>query len=288
MLSRIKHKVPIKLFMIGYLVSLLLYASFRLGVYERLFYGLLIAIAYVVFDVLWTKFRDDMWYVPSSSIISGLILATVGSTAENFLVPFAVALVAVFSKQVLHKGTLRHIFNPAAFSLTFFGVLSFLVPSWNIAAPTWWAVAWMGPAYIWGTQALSLVLLIGVFILWRQNRFHVAISFLLIYVLGLCALFLADGKFVEELPSLLHAQLFDGTLLFFMTVMLIEPITSSFPSFNTRIIYGVLVGLGTVGLTAFSSATSWTLLGAFDPLLGGLLFGDAVASVAFLPRRRVS
>ena len=268
MLSHLKHKVPIKLFMIGYLAALLSYSSFRIGVYDRFLSGFVLIALYIIFDLLWTYWRDTIWYLPFSSVISGFLLAIVGSAGGNFALVIA-ALVAVFSKQVLHFGKERHIFNPAAFSLTTLSLVSLVSPSNFAFGPTWWAVSWVSPAYVWGTQVFWALCLVGIFILWRQNRFHVALPFLGVYAVGLWRIFSLDP-----------------TTIFFMTVMLIEPITSSFSSKKKEAWYGALVGAGAVFCTLLSSM-SIPLFDTIDPLLGGLLIGNGIAALAFLPRRLV-
>ncbi|HEY4497336.1 MAG TPA: hypothetical protein VJC20_01085 [Candidatus Paceibacterota bacterium] len=69
--------------------------------------------------------------------------------------------------------------------------------------------------------------------------------------------------------------------------MLIEPITSSISLPWHRIFYGasvaVFAGLLTYGASA--AAGAWFLW--LDPLIGGLLFGNLVSGVLFLPRRVV-
>src|SRR3989344_8870113 len=98
----LKQRLPIKPFMIGCLVLLLLYSSWILYAYDRLWRGAAIVILYATFDVIWTYLRDRAWYIPSSSWISGLILALVGTPSSGALGLLAIPFVAVFSKQVIY------------------------------------------------------------------------------------------------------------------------------------------------------------------------------------------
>ena len=148
-------------------------------------------------------------------------------------------LLAVISKQLLRFGTGRHIFNPAAFSLAALSLAGY-------PAVSWWGVSW-------GAPVMYAVFAAGVFILWRQRRWETALTFLAAYAL------------------LFNFQVFNGTVIFFASVMLIEPITSSFPGVRQRMAYGALVFLLTflVGRSGLNS----------DPLLLGLLGGNIIFSL---------
>ena len=232
--------------MVLYLAALLAWGSFYFDRPDYLWKGILIAALYAAFDVLWTYLRDRVWYFPESSLISGLILALVGAPAPDFLLLILMPLLAVISKQLLRFGTGRHIFNPAAFSLVVGPILSVFSPRLIGLGPTWWGVSW-------GAPVMYAVLAAGIFILWRQRRWETALPFLAAYAL------------------LFNFQVFNGTVIFFASVMLIEPITSSFPGVRQRMAYGALVFLLTflVGRSGLNS----------DPLLLGLLGGNIIFSL---------
>ena len=274
----LKQRLPIKPFMIGCLVLLLLYSSWILYAYDRLWRGAAIVILYATFDVIWTYLRDRAWYIPSSSWISGLILALVGTPSSGALGLLAIPFVAVFSKQVIYLWRIRHIFNPAAFSLAVFAFLGALHPTLNVFAPTWWGIAWINPAYPFGGAALWLMALVGVVIWWRQARFHIVLSFVVLYS---ATLFMIQGVAVWR-------NFWDSTLIFFMAVMLIEPITSSFPLRRQRMIFGGLVAVFAGILAYFASTVAGFWFLWLDPFIGGLLLGNLVAGALFLPRRAVA
>ncbi|QQG42343.1 MAG: hypothetical protein HYW15_02395 [Candidatus Giovannonibacteria bacterium] len=232
---------PIKPFMVGCLALMLVLAAFALGEPERILWGFLIVAFYAAFDLLWTFLKRKIWYFPTSSLISGLILGLIAAPAANAAYAAALAFLAVFGKQALHWNKGRHIFNPAAFSL---GILYFFTPS----------ISWWAPSLA-GTNTLSLItlLLVGVFIVWKINKWRIVLPFLAVYALGLFS-----------------TQLFDGTLIFFMAVMLIEPVTSAFSSRKSAAAYGVLVGAFAVLLSYFTS---------LDPLIFGLLAGNFAAAL---------
>lgn len=268
MFSAWKQNVNIKYFMVVYVGGLFIFSSFWLSDYERLFRGALIVLLYALFDLLWTYTREKIWYLPLSSLISGFILAVVSMPAPSLLLIVALPLIAVFSKQFLHFGRQRHVFNPAAFAMAVAGLF---VPS-----VSWWGVTW-------GLVPLIIAILGGIFILWRQNRWHVVAHFLGTYVIFLSALFLSNGTAFHDLLKVLRPQVVDGTLIFFMTAMLIEPVTSMFPTKREQALFGALVGFFAV-ITAFVGQLY--SFESTDPLLWGLLLGNIVAVLLFLPRVR--
>jgi len=251
--------------MLAYLGVLLLVAAIRSGATERFLFGLIIVALYALFDLIWTRLRDRVWYVPISSLISGLVLANVGPPVPAWPLLILLPFLAVAGKQLLHLGKARHVLNPAGLSLL---LISFFAP-----VVTWWTAA----ADVWTLLAVSAV---GLFILWRQQRFHVAVTFLFVYALCLSGFALTRGAAIQTLPFILRSALLNGPLIFFATVMLIEPITSSFPTRNTRLAYGALVGIFSVG--SLWLASSLPMLG-FDLSIGGLLLGNLAASLLFLP-----
>ena len=262
------RRVNIKHFMASYLVLLLIWGAWHFGRPDYFWKGILIAVLYAAFDVLWTYFRDKNWYLPESSLISGFIIAVVGVSALSLDLLILLPLLAVISKQLITFWKPRHIFNPAAFSLVSISMLGVFSPRLGGLGPTWWGVAW-------GTPVLYAVLLVGIFILWRQKRWETAWSFLGSYGIFLAALFLWQGRGAGELFAVLKPQIFDGTTLFFATVMLIEPITSNFPGTRSRVVYGAVAALGAVLFTVFGGN-----LREIDPLLGGLLAGNFIISIA--------
>lgn len=254
--------------MVGYLGLFLIFSALYLGKPIFLWKGIFIIFLYVIFDLLWTYLRDHIWYIPVSSLISGLVIAIVAISDPNFILLILLPLLAVASKQLLHFGKQRHILNPAAFAM---GVMAFFMP-----AVSWWAVAW-------GQTPLIIAGIFGLIILWRQERWHVAFSFLITYAILLEVLFFWNGIPIKDLLSFLKPQIIDGTVIFFATVMLIEPLTSSFAYKKQRILYGSFVGVCAVFVTYLSGF--FTSLG--DPLIYGLLLGNFIASMIFLPAKKV-
>ena len=270
--------------MVGYLGLLVLFSSLYFKDLKMFAGGLLIVILYTSLDLLWTYARDRVWYLPVSSWISGFVLTIGALPKPPLVILIALPFLAVASKQLLHFGKNRHVFNPAAFALA---AMSFVAPS-----VSWWAVAGELLPTISGLQKLDpgmwlfLFSCVGaVIILWRQSRWHVTVPFLLSYAFFLSAFSLSNGIDIGRLPHVLFAQIVSGVILFFSTVMVIEPMTSTFKTKRQEMFYGGLVGLAVVVITYL--ARKFNLV-SLDPLVFGLLSGNLIASLLFLPVRKPS
>ncbi|GEM_PF-1170815 len=265
-------QIPIKTFMTIYLSALLVLSGFWLGQPARIFWGACVVVVFCVTDLAWTYINRKVWYVPSSSIISALIIALVFDTISHPILALLAAVIAVASKHTLRFGRRRHLMNPAAFAMV---VMSLFAP----------VVAWWGSG--WGTLPLGATFLVGCYLLYRLRRFDMAIAFVASY---LAALLLQSGFKIgwNVVPSLAMALLFDGTLIFFATVMLIEPVTASYATKKQRITFGVVVGI----LAAVISLIPrfWPLR-TMDPLLLALVIGNMVMGlkiISRLPSQKIS
>lgn len=267
-------KRPIKTYMIGYLAVLLALSALMVGQLMRIAMGAVIIIIYIAADLLVTYIKKSIrqdsgkfghsvvwWYVPSSSVISALILSLVFDTARHPWLALIAPVIAVATKQFLHFGRPRHLANPAAFSMV---VISLFAP----------VVAWWGPSS--GTVPLVAVALSGLYILYRIKRYPTAIVFLVTYLVLLVVVSLIRGVEFRSIPTLLAATFFDGTLLFFTTVMLIEPVTTSYPKPRERTLFGALVGVLALVISLIPRIPP---LGAMDPLLLALVVGNIVVGL---------
>ncbi|MEK7085120.1 MAG: hypothetical protein AAB904_01170, partial [Patescibacteria group bacterium] len=79
-----------------YTGTLLAWGSFHFGKFEYFLGGVSIVILYAVLDLVWTRIRDGVWYVPLSSFISGFILALIASPAPGLIFIILLPLAAVF------------------------------------------------------------------------------------------------------------------------------------------------------------------------------------------------
>lgn len=257
--------------MVLYLGLLLLFSSLYFKDLKMFGNGLLIVVFYSAYDLFWTYLRDGVWYLPVSSWISALVLAIVALPKPSLIFIILLPFLAVAVKQLFHFGKNRHVFNPAAGALALAAIFTPMVSWWGVAAANF-------------DSAPLFIFIIGaaIIILWRQNRWHVTLPFFITYLFFLGVLSLSTGVAISQLPSILFSALLNGVLIFFATVMLIEPVTSTFTTRRQEIFYGALVGGAAVAATYLASKFN---LFSLDPLIYGLLAGNLIASLWFLPAR---
>jgi len=158
-----------------------------------------------------------------SDLITGLIMTLILTPPKHsvdFAVLAAAALAAIASKYVIVLNK-SHLFNPAAFGALVAGELFHKYPSW-----------WVGTKFM-----TPLLVIGGILILRKMKRFTMAGTFLAVFLL-----YLIFGTNFGGSPHFLWVELISTQVLFFVFVMLIEPLTSP-----TRLayclLYAVVVGL---------------------------------------------
>jgi len=163
-------------------------------------------------DIVIDYVKEKKLILPSSAIISGLFIALILPPASVTIL-FAAALIAILSKHIIKiKG--RHIFNPAAFGI----IVSSLIFGYAVS---WWA-------------AISLLVIpFGLFVIYKQKKWRLALSFLIVYFLLVM---------LSNIASLSAFTLLDTTAIFFAFFMLIEPMTSTYTK-KGMLIQGVFVGI---------------------------------------------
>ena len=148
-------------------------------------------------------------------ILSLIITPSISMRGLEFLV--LAGVIAMSGKFILAIGK-KHIFNPAAFAVVLTGWL-------GIGSASWW---------VGSLPMVVFVLLGGLLVVRKIKRFDLVLSFLAVStIIG-----------VTSLQNLLLLSPF----LFFAFVMLTEPQTAP-PSGKLRILYGGLVGIGTIYFT---------------------------------------
>ncbi|MBI2020496.1 hypothetical protein HYS94_03665 [Candidatus Daviesbacteria bacterium] len=215
------------------LITLLLLLLYFLGILifgiEKIIWQALPAIlsttlAGALFDYLELK----RFSYPITPFISGLIIGLVAQFGADAIVLVVIGFLAMAAKFFI-KWDGRHIFNPAASGL-FLGMILFS------SYPAWWG----GSGYFWIFFIWIPILLI------KFKRWAPMVGFLIPVIIK-------DGGLI----------LTSGSLLFFLSVMLIEPKTSP-ADVKIGLIYGIIVG---IGYLIFSQTT-------FDPLISSLLIGN--------------
>ena len=181
-------------------------------------------IAGVILDYIELK----RWTLPKTPFITGLIIGLIGQFGESALTLSIIGVLSMSIKFFI-KWQGRHIFNPAAAGILA-GMLIFN------SQPSWWSG---------GGSILPFLIWIPIF-LYKFKRWAPMVGFLV-------PLIIFSG--IRILAS--------SSLLFFLSVMLIEPKTSPYEVKN-GLIYGVIVGLGYI---LFSQTR-------LDPLITSLLVGN--------------
>ncbi len=166
--------------------------------------------------------------VPSNTdsvYITSIILALIVSPANplnNLDVIFLSGALAIASKYILAINK-KHIFNPAAFGVA---LSAFILQKY--------AVWWIGTLYM-----APIVLVAGLLMVRKIQRFDLVFSFLLTsltFIVGHSLLY------SQDLVLIVRQLVIDSPWMFMAFVMLTEPATT--PSTrNTRIVYGMLVGV---------------------------------------------
>jgi Na+-translocating ferredoxin:NAD+ oxidoreductase RnfD subunit len=216
----------------------------------------------VVIDGLWMGIESQRLRIPTSALLSGLIIFFILSTNESWLVVAWTSCFAILGKRIV-RSPREHIFNPAALALVWAPIAFGSGESW------WGGLADLSWAWI------AVLLAVGAFTVDRLNKFPLVLTFLATYFGFFTLASLVNPQAVAEMfrAPFLQAALF---LAFFM---LTDPPTSP-NRYGDQVWFGVLAALG---------AGAAQLLGAGQVfLLVGLLCANAVLAMVRFARRRDS
>ncbi|KKT28631.1 MAG: hypothetical protein A3G02_02115 [Candidatus Yanofskybacteria bacterium RIFCSPLOWO2_12_FULL_44_13b] len=158
---------------------------------------------------------------PESAVITALILSLISgpfNVWSDWIILLIIAASAMASKYVLVWNK-SHIFNPAAV-----GVIAGMVMGY----PASW---WIGSKYI-----LPVILLGGYIVLKKIRNLHLTLSFLAAYTILLI---------LTRPLGQLSGVFLDSAIIFFASVMLVEPLTSP-QNKAKRIYFGIFVALALV------------------------------------------
>lgn len=207
--------------MTAFLVILSLTSVFFYGFGVKALLPILIAVATTTtLDSIIGYFKFKELEFPQSALISGLFIGGLLTQNLQWYIYVLAGAVAILSKHLI-KFQQKHIFNPANLGIL---LVSIIIG----ASHTWWI-----------SSPLILVLVFGIFIIWRLRRFDLTLSFLISYYLINSIVELLQGaQFQEIYFTIING----GVIYFFSMYMLIEPKTN--PSQRKqRIAYGVLVAV---------------------------------------------
>lgn len=226
---KILDRISIYYLIIIFLLFLYVLGTFTFGIQKVLFQGLPAVLTTVVAGTILDYWEFKRWTKPLTPLISGLIIGLVAQFGVN---PFTLVFIGISSMVIkfLVKWEGHHIFNPAASGLFVGMVFLQSYPSW-----------WVGGENIW-----IFLIWIPVF-LYKMKRWAPMVAFLIPL-----AIFSGLGNLISS------------SLLFFASVMLIEPKTSPATT-KLGLIYG------------FSVSAIYLLVGRFfefDPFISSLLVGN--------------
>lgn len=204
-------------------------------------------ISAVFLDSSLTYLKTKRFIITDSSIISGLIIGYVLSSAEPWWIFLIASSLAIGSKHLIRIKN-RHLFNPAGLGIFLSTLLLGAVTQWR-GAGLWYIIVPIGFYFVWKTRKLEIVA--GYFF-----------SFFLLF--GVRALI--QGA---SLIDVLKYQNY-----FFIFIMLIEPMTTPAQG-KGKWIFGTAVGISIfvftmAGIKFDSELASLLLLNIFVPVLNRL------------------
>jgi enediyne biosynthesis protein E5 len=223
--------------------------------------GLLAAVVPAcLIDTVWHAVESRRVRVPTSALLSALIVFFILSTSESWLVVAWTSSFAIVSKRVL-RGDRAHIFNPAALALLW-------APIAFGSGESWWGGLADLPR-VW----IAVLVLAGVFLTDRLNKFPLVLAFLGAYFTFFTLVGLGQPSRVAEM----FREPFVQAALFLAFFMLTDPPTSP-NRYGDQVWFGVLAALA-AGLAQ--------LLGAGQVfLLVGVLVANLTLATVRAWRRR--
>lgn len=225
---RLLDKITIYYLIIVFLISLYILGIPQFGITNILWQFLPPVLTTIVASTIINYIKVRTWPRLISPIITGLIIGLTAQFGASPLILSLIGAAAMIIKSFV-KLDGKHIFNPAAAGLLIGMIFFSSFPAW------------------WGGGGYQGVFLIWIpILLYKLKRWAPILGFLL-------PLIIVSG----------FGMLTSASLLFFISVMLIEPKTSPL-SIKNGLIYGLIVG---VGFVLFSQTN-------LDPLIPSLLIGN--------------
>jgi Na+-translocating ferredoxin:NAD+ oxidoreductase RnfD subunit len=201
------------------------------------------ALAACAVDVVYTYWESRRWIVPTSALLSGLIVAFILGPQESWIAVFWVAGFSSVSKHVFATSR-EHIFNPAALALL-------LSVSLFSSGQSWWGALGDAP----GPFALVLIAC-GVFIVDRLNKFPLVLAFLATYFAAFAIASIVNADAVAEM----FRSPFVQSALFLAFFMLTDPPTSP-NRVGDQLVFGVIAALVAFAAQLLGAGQVYLLLG---------------------------
>jgi Na+-translocating ferredoxin:NAD+ oxidoreductase RnfD subunit len=196
-------------------------------------------------DVAFSLMLSEKLIVPTSAVLTGLIVGMVLSPQESITIAAAVAGLAIAAKHLV-RTTKSHIFNPAALALV-------LAPSLFGSGESWWGAAVGLPMPL-----VVAVLIVGMLTADRVNKMPQVFSFLSVYfglITAMAWLHLGDPIRIASF----YRDPFLNSVLFFAFFMLTDPPTSPV-RFKDQVIFGSGVALAALAIELHRDTVTYLLL----------------------------
>jgi Na+-translocating ferredoxin:NAD+ oxidoreductase RnfD subunit len=234
-----KLRLSAKACMILFLIILAIWGTVQQDDAKVVMLPLLVSVlTAVLLDLIIHYSHTKRLMIPSSALISGLIIAMAMQPQKNYLYYILASVLAIVSKHLLRIEK-RHIFNPAGFGLLITAIIFHTTLSW------------------WGAVNNWFLAIAGIFMVYKIKRWPVVVS----YLLAMVILLSIYAKFNQSGIS----DYFPVINLFFVFVMLIEPMTS---------LSGRLSGWLFGSIVAIGGFIFYLFLPQYDFALSGLLIGN--------------
>lgn len=229
--------------MVFFLIVLHIVSAFFYGFGINALFPVLITVTTTtILDIFIKYFKSKELLFPQSALISGLFIGGLLTQNLQWYAYVTAGAVAILSKHLI-KIQQKHIFNPANF-----GVL--IVSTTMGVSHTWWI-----------SSPLILVLIFGIFILWRLRRLDLGISFIVSYFILTSLINISNpvtcGMMNMRCPmqpspltDIYYTIINGGVIYFFSMFMLIEPKTHP-KERKQRVAYGALVAILLVSFSLF-------------------------------------
>jgi Na+-translocating ferredoxin:NAD+ oxidoreductase RnfD subunit len=177
-------------------------------------------------DLLLGRSVTGRWQLPTSALLTGLIVAFVLDPGTPAWITAATSSLAILSKYVLRNSRGEHLFNPAAFALLCSGLVLG-------ASQSWWGALGNLPV-AWSV----LLALCGLLVIDRLNKLPLVFAFLATYFALFVAVSFVNATAVAEM----FREPFVQSAVFLAFFMLTDPPTS--PNvYQDQITVGILAAV---------------------------------------------
>jgi Na+-translocating ferredoxin:NAD+ oxidoreductase RnfD subunit len=198
-------------------------------------------------DGVWMSLSARRFRFPTSALLSAIIVFFILSSRESWLVVAWTSSFAIISKHVL-RSEREHIFNPAALALIWAPIAFGSGESW------WGALGDLSMAWI------PVLLVTGLFVTDRLNKFPLVLTFLAVYFGFFTIASVANPRGVAEM----FRAPFVEAALFLALFMLTDPPTSP-NRYLDQVWFGVLAAVCAGVAQLLGAGQVYLLLGVVIP-----------------------